>query len=349
MTEGDDENMRPYRLSQGQRLAVNRAIFPTAASPALSKSLRAALETAGESHREVFNTVGKRFSASVAASLATNFSSVDVKSAYGNRWSDIQRQFRNWPTPPSLTSSIEPMLSKVRSKWLEDVNSPLLRLRWGKLAKAFEEISAWTRGLPPNLRSFNFLPRSKVDEILADPIPLYAVPRSATVAELMACKDAQARRTLIGRRRDSIVNDCDEVLGQITNPAYAYEVSSLIQAIRAMRSGHWEAGQALAANVMDTFVWGWNDPSGVSRSAFTGRGRSESRLDSLDIETYVVMRPVYFAHESFRANDRHVLIPRIFNRHASLHRVSARQYSQRNAVIALMMATSLGWYFNQNY
>ena len=38
-------------------------------------------------------------------------------------------------------------------------------------------------------------------------------------------------------------------------------------------------------------------------------------------------------------------MPRPLNRHASLHRASALQYSKRNAVQALMLATSLfGWF-----
>lgn len=256
-----------------------------------------------------------------------------------------QSLMRSWPDL-NLTKSWIPKI-EVGSAAAHAL-SFLREIDWQRAADNLEQ-AKWQRILPANLREVSGVRREHLLHVLRDPLPLYAVPRSATVEALLDCDGVAERRRVVGQKRDSILEDCSEVLGQITNPAYRYEVSSLNEAVKVMDSGGWQAGQALATTVMDTFVWKWGRTDEGSRRALTGRNRSESGIDAFDLEAHLVMLPIFHAHETYWPGDDGVLVPRGYNRHASLHSVSRRQYSQRNAVTALMMATSLGWYMHLNY
>jgi hypothetical protein len=98
---------------------------------------------------------------------------------------------------------------------------------------------------------------------------------------------------------------------------------------------------------MDSLLWRWGDTNEedwrlVTRKQHPKKGVTVRQMDELTVTTHLVIMPAYIAHSSFNPrNSVQDPIPQVFNRHASLHRISARQYSKRNTAIAVMIATSL--------
>lgn len=230
---------------------------------------------------------------------------------------------------------------------------------WTKISSGWRsaEFSELLAGLskrlyPPNLASIKGLKLAQVGAVLEDGIPLYYVPRQDIAKRLIDAPNTQARRRIIGERFDAIVHDCNAALDLVTNPDYVYEVSATREAVKVIEAGYLNAGQALATTVMDTLMWRWRgtnpeDWQLVAQKQHRGKkGQPLRDIEDLQVWTHTVMRPVYVAHEEFWPH-RGDLVPRAFNRNASLHRISYRQYSKRNCAVALMMAASLLVYMDR--
>lgn len=104
-----------------------------------------------------------------------------------------------------------------------------------------------------------------------------------------------------------------------------------------MLAGNHEAGQALAANLLDSILR--HEFSSSDRRSIT------SQTDRLDIDDYpprlaLVLGGIWGAHGEYWP-DRGDQIPRRFSRHASAHGVSKRQYSRVNATISVMHVAAL--------
>lgn len=305
---------------------------------------------------ELFKNFANHLDLNPMARYAASLPKIDLEPfrLFTQQVESIQHSLVPWA---SITHTMSrPLLDTILSKsWMPNMESVAAgafsffrNVAWAEYADRLDQAD-WRRILPANLRDVEGLRREHLLDVLTDPLPLYAVPQAETIEALLDCEDGIERRRLIGRKRDSIVEDCSNVLGQITNPAYRYEISSLNEAIAVMQAGSWQAGQALATTVMDSLIWKWGRVDGGNRHTLTGRSRSVTGVDEFDLEAHLVMLPIFHAHEPFTPGKSGALVPRDYNRHASLHAVSHRQYNQRNAVIALMMATSLAWYMHLNY
>ncbi len=173
------------------------------------------------------------------------------------------------------------------------------------------------------------------------------VPRAATVEALLSASSRQARRDILGRNFALILQDCSELLDVCTDPDFLYEVSALRQAIHVLEAGQTRAGQALAANVMDSLMWRWRGVQTTDWKIVTRKsGNSNQALEEFGLRRFLgdgqCMR-----HMKVFGPPRVNRSPRTLNRHASSHRVSRQQYSKRNAVVATMLASSLLGYFNE--
>ena len=225
-----------------------------------------------------------------------------------------------------------------------DYATILTKVDWAAIAKA---VGSHRGALPANLKRTSLGRLLSLQEVTQEGIPLYLVPRAATVEALLSASSRQARRDILGRKFASILQDCSELLDVCTDPEFLYEVSALREAIHVLEAGQTRAGQALAANVMDSLMWRWRGVQTTDWRIVTRKsGNSHQALEEFGLRRFLVMAPVHAAHKSFWPSNGEP-IPRTFNRHASLHRVSRQQYSKRNAVVAMMLASSLLGYFNE--
>jgi hypothetical protein len=111
-------------------------------------------------------------------------------------------------------------------------------------------------------------------------------------------------------------------------------------AVRALRDGHQAAAQALAANLLDSIIRQNVDLTLNKTVTATGKKRARIDLDDYQIKTSFTMAPIWRAYEEYWESKGDP-IPRAFGRHPSAHAVSRTQYSRINAVIAIMLVTSL--------
>lgn len=178
---------------------------------------------------------------------------------------------------------------------------------------------------------------ARMDIIEAEGLPLVWVPRSSLVANLTDQEDPDARTTLLLERADDALGACDEQLCHVDDTGLAPVAEGVSRALDAWRAGHHEAAQALATTALDTTI---------TRS-YGLASRAASREFDLALEEVpigvvrqaMVLVAVHRALVTFHPISDP--IPTQYNRHATVHAVSPEQYSEANALVALLLATSL--------
>jgi hypothetical protein len=167
------------------------------------------------------------------------------------------------------------------------------------------------------------------------------VPRARTVQAILDAPDTAARRRIVQRRWRSIITDCDQALESFERRDIQTNIRFASKAIRAFREGHPEAAQALATNLMDTLLRNYFM---ADFRAITNNRANGKRIDLSDYTVRVafVIGPIWAAYREFWSSQGDP-VPRDFARHASAHAVSRAQYTQTNAMLAIMLVTSLLW------
>ena len=158
----------------------------------------------------------------------------------------------------------------------------------------------------------------------------------------MPGRSAADRRRTLGRRWRGVLADCASVLNTIDHPRLIDGRAFAINCADALRAGHHRAAQALAANLLDSLLRGNLDAAvrtQLTRNTFRSNG-SKIDLDAYEVRMALTFAPVWHAYAQYRTEhgDR---VPRAFGRHPSAHAVSRAQYTRINAVIALMLVTSV--------
>ena len=96
----------------------------------------------------------------------------------------------------------------------------------------------------------------------------------------------------------------------------------------------------MAASLLDTLVTGH---FGADRYKYTpdmkGK-RTTAEYEKFTVREFIAFAPLWQAYQKFNTEDGDS-IPQTFSRHASVHGVSTRQFSRRNAVQALLFVTGL--------
>lgn len=110
--------------------------------------------------------------------------------------------------------------------------------------------------LPPNLRSASGeIKRSAVSDFVREEgIPLYLVPCAVIGVELLTAKDHAARRAVLGRRFETLLDDCQGVINTCSDPTWANQVPFLPDGIASARAGFTGPAQELFASVLDMLV-----------------------------------------------------------------------------------------------
>ncbi len=195
-------------------------------------------------------------------------------------------------------------------------------------------------GLLPNWRSIDAINLNLVEELLWQGIPLAVVPRASTVQILLSAESHSSRRRVLSSRWRGICVDCYEALAQL-QPSAGVKFTG--KAIDALRDGHVEAAQALAANVIDTLLRLDLHPNfrNALRSNSASKGYTRPQIDQWVTLAAWVFRPIWAAYRQYWSPTDLTQAPRIFLRHASAHGVSQSVYNRPNAVTAIMLATSL--------
>ncbi|MFE4337561.1 hypothetical protein ACFRQM_52385 [Streptomyces sp. NPDC056831] len=200
---------------------------------------------------------------------------------------------------------------------------------------------------PENLREAAPGPDELETLLVDEGIPLMWVPGPQAIVALLDASDAAARRRIIGQRWKGIVNDCEAVLEGVEHPSVQDARGFALDVAGALRAGHTNAAQALAANLLDSVLQRHFDQAlrvQLTKNDFRAKG-IKFKLDDYKFKVACTFAPVWYAHAKYYPKNGDP-IPRVFGRHPSAHGVSRAQYSRINAMYALMLVTSVIKFFD---
>jgi hypothetical protein len=209
-----------------------------------------------------------------------------------------------------------------------------------------------TDWFPPNWEE---VPGQDVDDladkavaiIQGEGIPLVWVPRPQTVRALVRAADADARDSILLVSRDDISDDCTAVLTEVTAAELMPLADLGAHAVGALRDGNAAPAQALATNVFDTLLRDmgrrgviFDGPLGYFKY-----DKVRKRIEPVSGETRIsqyraacVLAAAVPALQDYEPADP---APVRFVRHATAHRVGPEQYTPVNAIVAVMLMTSM--------
>jgi hypothetical protein len=199
---------------------------------------------------------------------------------------------------------------------------------------------AWERGMPRNWVGFEFEEMdATLTRVRATGYSLVWVPRVDVLREVLAAPEEDTATVLLAHRAE-VAEDMNECLAEVTAPGFLLERDAATAAVGAFVDEHVQASQALASSAFTSTLHAW------FKDGRTRRIRKE--LIERDPEDVAIsqfrIRTIYLAAaqalEEFRPD---VARPerRRFNRHNTAHRITSAQWTEANALSALMLASSL--------
>ena len=213
------------------------------------------------------------------------------------------------------------------------------RRQWDSVFESMRGLAE--RVFPPNWKGLNQPDLDVIELILLDEgIPLAWVPSQPILQAVFDSPNATARRLVLGRRWKGLTSDCEACLSEVSHADLRCHQPFAMDVVRAMRDGHASGAQALAANLLDSILRRNFDKDDFKAVTTNKKGGSRFDLDAYRIRVAFTLAPVWRAYAEYWESQGDP-IPRAFGRHPSAHAVSTTQYSRINAVIGLMLVTSL--------
>jgi hypothetical protein len=209
------------------------------------------------------------------------------------------------------------------------LSSVLDGIDWDKFRK---DLDSW---LPANLRSADDL--DAVARIaLEDGLPLVWIPRAEIVDELTGAATPEDRLRILSDHSKEVLDDCEAVLRPISHE-WSDQCGSAIEALRA---GHHGPAQSHAGGIIDSIVLAVLGGNGRQ----VAKQRAEDPYDDLPLRVAIenfVLRPLFRGFVRWFPGGG-LPVPNHFARHPTAHAVGhAGVFSEQNALIAVMLATSL--------
>ncbi|OFL93736.1 hypothetical protein HMPREF2734_00835 [Corynebacterium sp. HMSC055D05] len=199
--------------------------------------------------------------------------------------------------------------------------------------------------LPPNLRDYSDHVSSLdvFDFVEQSGIPIYGVPRGGIALQLIEADTTQKRRFLLNRYSSQILDDCEAAIAASKANSVEKLRPFVEEALEATRAGFTKAAQALFTTVLDTLLMNcWKTDIGMKKKLGHRKrsGAVPEEFEELTVREALVWLPVWNSHSEYWPN-QNFPAPYEYSRHASVHHVSAAQYSKRNCVQAAMLVSSI--------
>ena len=177
-------------------------------------------------------------------------------------------------------------------------------------------------------------------------LPVVWVPRGTILAELAAAPDRSARMAVLQGRRDELREDASRVLSEVTSAELTGQLLLARRSLEAWAAGHHEAAQALAVAVSETVI-----TKHYAESRGYRRYHEVKKAAAIDLDTFennsiaelrlmLAMAPVSSFYDSWYPN-RGTPAPEALSRHVTVHYASPEHYSIDNALVAVLLQTSL--------
>jgi hypothetical protein len=241
-------------------------------------------------------------------------------------WQAQQEEFAQW-----FAAIMMPALVKI-----DDAASEMTAL----LVSAGIAMVDWLdQHLPDNWPREGHLNNAMV--VLGEGIPLVFVPRLETVRAVLAANDYDDRMAVICKNRKAIVEDCREVLQRsVVHPVVTPQEPLVLESITLLDREFFAGAQSLAVVASDTLL------HNLVRDQLKRRNRygliinriKDSDFDDEVFELALALKPVFSFLAPWWPGDE---VKGPLSRHQSVHGASAEHFSEANATLAVMLATSL--------
>lgn len=181
---------------------------------------------------------------------------------------------------------------------------------------------------------------------LDDGIPLAYVPPAEIVTGLLAAPTPADRRAVLVSETPVITEACRSLVTDPVITAAFPEYTPLAQAaVAALADGHHESAQALAVNVTESFVREWiaEKYHKVKKHVLAADPAKADPNESwvparLRLEMMILPLLKFFDEWSPKSGKP---APTDLSRHVTAHQAAAGQYTPINALVAVMLMTSL--------
>lgn len=293
---------------------------------------------------ELLEEMGRRAEATLAEFMAQDPASIDIADRL-----------------PYLPRKVLDGLAAIKDQLNDDSRAAIEewqerdRQRHREMWKAAERShNAFLNSLPPNWRSpdIEFPSIEELEELqLNQGLPLAWLPPNHVLDTLLELKTSEERSRLIEDEATAILDACEVELERLNAELISEWRVSAAEAVGSMRTGHWRAGQALAAIAMDTAVEEFVIKNGYKHAVAQAKCNKPTPPGALptsfptwrDIDyprVLLVMYGIWGSYKQFwikRGDD----VPIQFSRHGTVHSMSPRQYTKANALIAVMHLVGL--------
>jgi hypothetical protein len=178
-----------------------------------------------------------------------------------------------------------------------------------------------------------------VEHIRKSKVCLVWLPRAAILREVLDAPATEAKAILLAHK-DEVLDDALAVLGECQAADFALERDSTSEAIGALRAGHSRAAQALAACAFTSTCHVFFDHGGTGRIAKDMRQTDPEDAAVSQLRIRSIFLTSAEALEKFNPVGAKPAY-RDFNRHNTVHRITTAQFSDANALAAIVLVTAL--------
>lgn len=197
--------------------------------------------------------------------------------------------------------------------------------------------------LPENLCKLKDFTFSEIQQVIfCDGIALYGVPNEEIAGELLRADDADSRRKLLVSKWAEVRIACCHKLREVSEvPERRDQAAYALEMISSIDRGYYAPAQALAASMVEALtieILGKEE-----RKKYTSYSTMEDALSVYEnflVREWLALSPMFQAFQKFYPGSGDP-IPALFNRHATVHTVSAQQFTQANAITGALFAVSL--------
>lgn len=211
-------------------------------------------------------------------------------------------------------------------------------LRW---APALEEIGrrlaeSWSEAMPPNWEGYDGTEQvsAVIERVDRTGYCLVWLPGSEVLHEVMAADESETAAILL-RHGAEVLDDASALLDEVDEPEFEAEWEAAAAAVRGFREGHTWSAQALGSSVFSSIL---------HRRFERSFGEAVRRMEETDPENAAIqevrLRTIYVAGARAMSHydpwtDEPVRAG--FNRHNTAHRITRDQWTEANALGAIML------------
>ncbi len=238
--------------------------------------------------------------------------------------------------------AIPPILETRR--FLQE-NATAIQTAFEAAAPAFETLRRWLlerypSNWPPGPGEAHFTLSAAKQIVENEGIPLSYIPRAEVVSELTHAADRSARDAILVARCAEIMEDCEESLHRQLDLAVADQRELLLDAIRALKNGHHRPAQSLSVDVCTTVIE-------AHINAKHNKAKNECQVNDLDealkedrLRYVLGVAPVVNLMTDWSPKSGKPR-PVPLSRHVCAHQAHTDHFTLENAIVAVMVATSL--------